>query len=425
MNLKTLPLSILCLGIVSLAFAATERVSGEIVDDLQFANEVKIMGIEYPEDMGDDKGTSSVELKGDGSVTIYSRSGGGFPRIVLWGNTKIESERDWLQDVIHKDWWAGIMAAPSTGRLVDVDELEFDISGNHTNSELVVLETFAFGRNDSTVAETFKFSPAATVVLPLNVPDFTKVWVAFRDGPDMEEIEEDSFCVVQNKLCIVEVSSANEISLVREKYEDCPIDVIDNGTVGATPYCVYKCDKGYVYNEGMTECVKSSDEDALAVMEAASVDAAAAEGENEEVLGVLAGPARQGYLRYTGTNAQKTKIDTDELRGEELQRALRHNATVNSRVRGNEVVAKLDADSGDGWTEEKWNLWKWATRNEGKGAMSDSLLQDSVIADGGTSVDAPVHGSAPMLPSTGPAGLFVGISALGFGLMAFSRRRRR
>ena len=426
MNYKILPLFMFCLGVVSISFAATEKISGEIIDDLYFSDAVKISGIDYPDDMGDTKGTSTVEILGEGSVTIGARSGGGFPRIVLWGGTKIESEREWIQDVTHKEWWSGTMGVPTVGRLVKSSELKFDIEGNHSSSELVVLETFVFGRNDSTVAETFKFSPAATVVLPVNVPNFTKLWVAYRDGPDMEDIEEESFCVVQNQLCIIDVSAANEISLVREKYERCPVDEIDNGVVGDTPYCQYTCEKGFVYNDDLTGCVANGDGEALDIAEVMGEEDPTKMNEVESGgNGILAGPARQGYLRYTGTNVQTTKVDTEGMKGDELQRSLRHNITVDSRTGGREVANdSMLEELGDA----QWSLWRWAHREEanvlpeGQADSRGVAISETINEAGG---EEPMHTSAPLLPSTGPAGIFVGISALGFGLMTYSRRRRR
>lgn len=420
MNFKVLSSSLFCLGIAASVFAA-ERISGEIVEDLYFSDAVKISGIEYPDDLGDDKGTSSVMIEGEGSVTIGARSGGGFPRIVLWGGTKIESEREWLEDITHKEWWTGEMSVPTKGRLVSDSELEFDVPGNHSSSDLVVLDTFAFGRNDSTVAETFKFSPAATVVLPVNVPDFTKIWVAYREGPDMNDIEEDSFCVVQGKLCIVDVSSANEISLVREKYERCPIEEIDNGVVGGAPYCQYTCNKGYTYNEDMTGCVLMGDEGAMDIIVGAADMDEMSDGVTSGETSLLAGPARQGYLRYTGTSLQRTKIDTTDLTGDELQRALRHNATVDSRK------AEMDDETVTVSNDEDvaLSLWKWVHRADANVLPEGDAVEEEIVVDADVAMeDAPMHGSAPLLPSTGPAGIFVGISALGFGLMTYARRRR-
>lgn len=425
MNWNITRLSTLCLGIsigfFSICFAA-ETISGEVVDDLFFYEGVKISGIEYPSDLDATTGTSSVSVEGTGSVTVGARSDGGMLRVIVWGGTKVSSERKW-DESDKKTWWSGELEAPVRGRLVDEGDIEFTVAGNHIESELVPLETYGLGLGN----ETFKFSPSATLVLPVNVPDFTKIWVATKSGDTLQKIAEDDFCVVQDQLCVVDASSVNEVTLVREKFDRCVVTEISNGTIGNPPYCQLECERGFLFNDDMTGCVASDDESAIQIYATDDVDIEGATIKRTGETGLLAGPARQGYIRYTGSNVQRTKTSTEDLTGNELQEALRRNAIVASR---NSIVE----DSGVNETalaalkkqlnDVRGKIWTWENPVIATDDVEDIQVAGKEIALGGE-VEGSLHASAPLLPSTGPAGIFIGIAALGFGLMAFSRRRRQ
>jgi hypothetical protein len=419
MNPKLIRMLLISLGIVSFCSAA-EKISGEVVEDLFFYDSVQISGIEYPTDLNATTGTSSVNVEGTGSLTIGSRGDGGMLRLIVWGGTKISSERRW--DASDKKmWWSGELAAPVRGRIVDTENIEFSVAGNHAESQLVALETYALGMEN----ETFKFSPAATLVLPVNVPELTKIWVATKSGDTLGKISETDFCIVQNQLCVVDVDAVNEITLVREKFDRCLVTEISNGSIGKPPYCQMECDRGFVFNEKMTGCVLSDDESAIEIYGTDNVDIEGATVKRTGETGLLAGPARQGYIRYTGSNVQRTETDVENLSGKELQEALRNNATVAFRNLPKEEVdasgttmAVLKKELND----VRGKIWTWenqvASDVSGEGEVR-SAEAGGAMNRGGT------HASAPLLPSTGPAGIFVGLGALGIGLMAFSRRRRQ
>ena len=417
-RLTTLGLG-LSIGLFSSCFAA-ETISGEVVDDLFFYDSVKISGVEYPSDLNATTGTSSVSLDGTGSVTIGSRGDGGMLRVIIWGGTKVSSERKWDESA-KKTWWAGDMTSPVRGRLVSADDLEFTVAGNHVDSQLIPLETYGLGLGN----ETFKFSPAATLVLPVNVPEFSKIWIATKSGDTLQKIGEEDFCIVQNQLCVVDTASVNEITLVREKFDRCLVTEVSNGTVGGPPYCQLECDRGYIFNDDMTGCVASDDDSAIQIYATDDVDVEGSTVKRTGETGLLAGPARQGYIRYTGSNVQRTATSTEDLTGDALRKTLRWNATVGSRnVEGKDTnetetaFAALKKQLND----VRGKIWTWenavATTSD-QGDVQVAAEQVS-LGNGGESS----HASAPLLPSTGPAGIFVGIAALGFGLMAFARRRR-
>lgn len=424
MNLKLIRIPLLCLGLLSVCSAA-ETISGEVVDDLFFYDSVNISGIDYPSDLNATTGTSSVDVEGAGSVTIGAREDGGMLRVIVWGGTTISSERKW-DESDKKTWWAGEMAAPVRGRLVSADDIEFTVAGNHIDSQLVPLETYGLGMGN----ETFKFSPSATLVLPVNVPEFSKIWVATKSGDTLQKISEDDFCIVQNQLCVVDASSVNEITLVREKFDRCLVTEISNGSITGPPYCQLECERGFSFNDDMTGCVASDDEDAIEIYVTDDVDVEGATVMRTGETGLLSGPARQGYIRYTGSNVQRTETSTEDLTGEALREALRRNATVAARNTENS-----DNEGEDGTTiaqlkkqlnDVRGKIWTWenpvAIDNVDSGETSVAAVDSSAnaSASGGAT-----HASAPLLPSTGPAGIFVGIATLGFGLMAFSRRRRQ
>ncbi len=419
-RLTTLCLSI-SIGFFSICFA-TETISGEVVEDLFFYEGVKISGIEYPTDLNATTGTSSVTVDGMGSVTVGARGDGGMLRVIVWGGTKVSSERKWDESA-KKTWWAGELTSPVRGRLVAAKDIEFTVAGNHMNSELVPLETYGLGLGN----ETFKFSPSATLVLPVNVPEFTKIWIAIKSGDTLQKIGEDDFCIVQNQLCVVDASSINEITLVREKFDRCVVTEISNGTIGNPPYCPLTCDRGFLFNDDMTRCVASGDDTAIQIYATDNVNIEGATVKRTGETGLLAGPARQGYIRYTGSNVQRTETNTENLMGNELREALRRNATVASRnanledAEANETAfAALKKQLND----VRGKIWTWENPvaiNAEQGEVQ--VAGEEGVSGGGTG--GALHASAPLLPSTGPAGIFVGIAALGFGLMAFSRRRRQ
>ena len=419
-RLTTLGLG-LSIGLFSFCSAA-ETISGEVVDDLFFYDSVKISGVEYPSDLNATTGTSSVSLDGTGSVTIGARGDGGMLRVIIWGGTKVSSERKW-DEFAKKTWWAGDMTSPVRGRLVSADDIEFTVAGNHIDSQLVPLETYGLGLGN----ETFKFSPAATLVLPVNVPEFSKIWIVTKSGDTLQKIGEEDFCIVQNQLCVVDAASVNEITLVREKFDRCLVTEISNGTVSGPPYCQLECDRGYIFNDNMTGCVASDDDTAIQIYATDDVDVEGATVKRTGETGLLAGPARQGYIRYTGSNIQRTETSTEDLTGDVLRETLRRNATVafrNANLEDTEGTETAFAALKKQLDDVRGKIWTWENPVAINSESGDMQVAGEEVALGNEGGGEGAHASAPLLPSTGPAGIFVGLAALGFGLMAFSRRRR-
>lgn len=419
MNSKLLGISLMCLGTISLCSAA-ETISGEVVEDLFFYDTVQLSGIESPEDSEVTVGSSSAFLAGTGSVTIGARNDGGMLRLIVWGGTDIASERTW-GETDQKVWWTGELKSPIRGRAT-TETIEFAVSGNHIGSQILALETYRLGLTN----ESFSFAPAATLVLPVNVPDLTKVWIATKTGDTVEKIGEDDFCIIQSQLCVVDIDAVNEVTLVREKFDSCPSQEVANGSMGQVPYCQISCDRGFVFNDSVTNCVASDDENAIEIFETDNVDMEGATVKRTGGNALLAGPARQGYIRFTGSNAQRTPIDTSEMSGEDLRAALRWNAAVvyrNTKAKeasgDGELVAALKTQLND----VRSKIWTWENQISPEGVDGETYSAEGAIASGGEG--GATHASAPLLPSTGPAGIFIGVAALGFGLMAFSRRRRR
>jgi hypothetical protein len=232
---------------------------------------------------------------------------------------------------------------------------------------------------------------------------------------------------VQNQLCVVDATSVNEITLVREKFDRCLVTEILNGTVSGPPYCQLECDRGYIFNDDMTGCVASDDDTAIQIYATDDVDVEGATVKRTGETGLLAGPARQGYIRYTGSNIQRTETSTEDLTGDVLRETLRRNATVafrNANLEDTEGTETAFAALKKQLDDVRGKIWTWENPVAINSESGDMQVAGEEVAFGNGGEGEGSHASAPLLPSTGPAGIFVGLAALGFGLMAFSRRRR-
>ncbi len=421
MNFKLLRFSLASLGLLSVCFAA-EIITGEVVEDLFFFDSVEIAGVIYPTDLEATIGTSTVSVEGTGSVTVGDRNDGGTLRLIVWGGTEISSERHWGESDT-KDWWEGELNSPVRGRVTPADEIEFEVIRNHEGSQIATLGTYGLGLDN----ETFGFAPAATLVLPVTVPDLTKVWFAIKKGETLDKIGEEDFCVIQNQLCVVDIDSVNEITLVREKFDDCLDVEIENGSVGSPPYCQVECNRGFVFNANLTGCVPDDDDSAIEIFETDGVETEGATVKRTGETGLLSGPARQGYIRYTGSNVQRVKTNVEGLSGVELQEALKMNASIGAR---NTKGVKKESGISIASLKEQLNdvrgkIWTWENSISPEVVIAQEDLVDEGAIVVATEQGEESHASAPLLPSTGPAGVFVGIATLGFGLMAFSRRKRQ
>ena len=108
-----------------------------------------------------------------------------------------------------------------------------------------------------------------------------------------------------------------------------------------------------------------------------------------------------------------------------IQAVLKQNASIAFRNLSEEEEEEpgLIASLKEQLNNVQAKIWTWENPvlPEGEEGEARSVVAQGEEATEGS--DMTNHASAPLLPSTGPAGIFVGLAALGFGLMAFSRRR--
>ncbi|MCF7917844.1 hypothetical protein K9L27_02475 [Candidatus Gracilibacteria bacterium] len=416
------------LVLLSTTTFAANVIFGETDEDLFFYNEVLIDGVDLPEDLGSDKFVSSVEFSGAGSLTIAYQTGGGYPRISVFGGTTIKSERTWGEDD-EKTAWEGYLPAPLVSQNPMTSDIVFDVEGNHEFSTVYPVKTFKMGLSN----EEFSFSTPAKFSFVVSLPDGKRVWYAFKktSGSKTEWIiDEGDFCVVKNGMCITDREEMNEVTLVQEFFSKCPRSrssdtKIQNGFISGPPSCEIECNKGYILNDTGNRCVASS----------SNVDGGGDFG-NEGVGGTdLQGeepkPVRPGYIRYTGAGDQARRyLDTTGLEGQKKDQIARQNAALLKMVNnGEEVSIEEDVDNTkDGFLNYLLQIRSFFGANSAINTYSASS-ESGAPSEGNdnpkTSMEGEEnHSSAPLLPSTGP-GLFVGLAAMGLGLMVFGAKGRQ
>ncbi len=427
-KLKTLSLAaLLTTGLVSVTFAA-QSIPGRIDGDLSFFDKVKISsGVTFPEDLTGNTGESSVKFDGEGSLTIGSRSGDGFPRLVVYGGTTVKVSQNFENR--EKKWWNGELKSPVRVLSVPDDLLKFDDPDKHDSEKkkIRIINSFGFGSD----TDTLSFSPAGYVVLPVEVPDGTKVFYAFHSlkpgeeagayGNSTIQVKESNFCLAKDRLCVIEVSQMNQVLLIQETYNRCPVKNIKNGKVGSVPFCQITCDDGYELDEMAESCVSKNGE-----TEANHSSAGKDVNTEEDNKPMEQKTTKKDDLRFLGSKL--SLIDTTGLEGKELRNALRRNAEISRRLRLNEKVAEKDDSKGLAKmiNNIKWEMWSWTGGDKTKVAKNNEVVNDNVNAEavdtenGGTET----HSAAPLLPSTGSSSIFVIISILGIGLMLLAFKRQ-
>lgn len=432
-----------------------------IDDDLYFQENVTFFvdDVVMPDDLMDDLASSSLEMVGVGSLTVASRKGGGLPQYVIVGGTTIESERDY-RNVEEDDvdpltrWWEGemseILSANKSGVPSDLEDdptlgaIAFDDKGQHPDSYVDILSRYDLGYAN----EEFKFSQDILVRIPVEQPDYTKVWIARGEYPETSSsavkhewvIYEDEFYIVKDGVIEIETDYLGSILVVREYFDVCLRTKVKNGTVGAEPECKISCLRGYTVDSKMEICVPNGDETALNVVVGYDED------DYGDVLGELTNNLvvgadyveqerdyRPGYFRFTDAAGQMAERDLEGLEGDDFFRNARINAATHSRkTTANAVVAENETSSV--WSNLKELRSQLFERDNGLPSTPNVVTahgEEAVVEVSEVAPAAPatggddMHSSAPLLPSTGPAGIFLGVAALGMGMMALGARRRK
>jgi len=429
--------------VTMLPLSLASAISPEITGDLYFDDGVYIEGVSLPEDQDALQGSSSVQLGGSGTLTVGSKTGGGFPRVTVLGGTTITSNRYWNENTSKPTWWDGQFSAPGKSRMPN----KYDINYSSVN-ELEVLGAYTWGV--AAAGEVFSFSTPARMVFPVKAIDGQKVLLAYNSGGQWS-INSANYCIVKNELCYTEVSSMRSIALVREVYSTCPIESVEHGTVGTIPGCVVTCNRGFELGSDGVSC-KSTGENFLdeggqgdGGGHSAATDGSASEdqgGQYDEEVNYeetnedpFAFP--NGYFRYQGTRDQRfRKIDESGLEGDELKKVKQLNRGYYSRNARSiddqlpkEEVAKEVNDGFLNYLLQMRNSFKQkelvAQNNELKEKITSGELvaSDEDEGEDGKALAGTLHSGAPLLPSTGPE-VFVTIAVIGFLMMLFGARRR-
>ncbi|MBT3349557.1 hypothetical protein HN954_01230 [bacterium] len=406
--------------------AAISDVPVPVDEDLYYASgSVQLLDLDGPSDVDALSGTVFGTIEGTGTLTIGDESGGGFPRLMLYGGTTIENQRI-FEPGIARDWWTGILQTPKISRVPAKEKISAPSSFSSVNNDFTVLGAYSWGGMN----EVTSFSPDAYVVLPVAVSDLTQVWLAYySESSDSWSVDADDSCIVMDGFCDFSVSSVNAVALVRRVYSRCSNTRIANGYVGGVPDCRIKCDAGFTPNVDLTGCVrKNGEEDVWSALKMHS------SGNNHT--------ARPGYFRLTGTNHQTKMYDTEGLSGATKRRIIINNSAGAHRMSEPEPeVQQLDrAGFFNAVRELRAMLWEEKTTDGQNSNYYPAPPVEESVEEGEFSpteedpaAAAPetfgeetttMHSSAPLLPSTGPAGIFVGLAVAGFGIMALSARKR-
>jgi len=422
------------LGLVFLsttAFAVNIFYGQTGTQDWYFNNEVLIDGVESPADMEANTGTSSVSIEGEGTLTVgHQTKGADKLNVTVVGGTTISSERRWETEDT-KVWWEGIFPTPREGQDPSSDEISFTTSGKHPDSWVVPLATYSMGLSN----ETFKFSQPAYFTFATEIPDGTKLWMAFKEkvtplGNEEAEwtIAEGDFCVTEDNICKVTLDELGDVSFVEEYFKVCPRSgssntEVENGMIGNAPKCQVSCNRGYELDYETMKCVAPEGSELVETIATPAETQVPVVSEKE----VTDFPP--GYIRFTGTRSQlESEISTEGLSGEALTRALKQNASVRKTVADGIPEEVVDTTAEDSENDSFLN-YLLQIRNF-FGADTNSNVVRSEEAENGEEVVIneeemmeEVHNSAPLLPSTGP-GIFLGLAGLGLGCMMVGRGRK-
>jgi len=208
--------------------SAQETFFGSLDSDVVFNNGVLLQGVTATSDSN-----AEITFDGTGTLTVANASGGGFPRLMVVGGTKVTSERAFAADDINKTTWSGQFDAPTSS----VKPGFFDINdpGAGFAADYEAVEAYGMGLAN----ETFKFSVEAEVVFPVSAQSGQKLYVANEKTDGTWDVDKDTFCIVDNNLCFLQLTTINKVALIMEKFEACPVQNIANGTVGGTSNCIF------------------------------------------------------------------------------------------------------------------------------------------------------------------------------------------
>lgn len=438
---SALLLNALLFGLV-FAQSSQNAVTGDVNGDEYFVGSAFFQGVTLPDNLDGETGTSTYDFGGTGTVTVASKFGGGFPRLILNAGGTIESTRVHDESDVNHSWWEGDFTAPGLGsKAYDVDG-DDSVYGDDI-TDFIVEGAFEVGFGN----ETFNFSPAAVFVADVGqgVTDGSKLYVAPRQDGNFV-LDPSTYCWVEDGYCAVELSSASSFALIREVFGSCPRrNEVFNGSISGVPSCLLTCDKGYEFEDPEVRryCVPTeggSTDDEFGGDEFGD-DFFGDEGFEDDFVEPAFDYALpenfeedptiypSGYIRPRETRAgYDREIDLDGLSSEEKSRAELLNASSLKTVgsgSSNQAGDSLKVDP------ERDNFLNYILALRGTGARASEAevktaqFENENENDGSSNVasDENLYGSAPLLPSTGSGFLWI-LAAAGVALMSFAAVRR-
>ncbi len=429
--------SLACLAVAFTA-QAQETHFGDVNEDLYFPNGVLLEGTNSTT-----PGTANIEIGGSGTLTIGNQAGGGFPRLMIVGGTKITSVRSFAPEEINVTTWDGQFTAPGSSVKPNSDEITF--SGYTPSPDVEAVAAFNWGLAN----EKFTFAPKAEVALPVDEQDGQKLWTAYEASDDWQVKSIEDFCIADKGLCTLSVGDVNKIALVKENFDTCPITNISNGSVGSIPSCVITCDSGYELNSEANGCETISFGDGETAFDDTTTETGFT-GDDNFLPTEFVAPAKEyefppGHFRYRASSEKFYRMLDEEGLDETDLEVVRHQNTTylsrNPRTAAEQIAAREAREGNRGETAaEKDGFISYLIEMRNK--FGDNAQENHFTAlsdEGGEShASAPVDGAGDdddgdyyaagggstggLLPSTGP-GMFLGIAVVGFMLMLFGARR--
>jgi len=381
--------------------------SGSIDDDLYF-NGVIFDDIQIPDELSGSTVTSSVEVKGTGSITIGDQKKGILPRILIFGGTTIKGTRLFQTGETLLPW-EGIFTVPESLTVNNVGTIVFAEPAKHDKSGAIAVAAFQMGQKN----ETFSFDHSTMLALPVNEPDGKKILLAFNDA-DVDEddiqdeewiITEGEFCIVENETCTFELTEMNSVALVREIYNVCPREVLAHGKISKRPECMITCDNGYELNELANDCV-----------EAVAGDY---DEDDDEYLKEYKEPVEwgtawdKGYIRYRPSREQLDYVNNTRARPLSDQ--------LVEDVKGEK--ARTEETGFFNYLLAMRNRFGENSSPNIKSAEATVVEENSEGEETSPLGEEEFKSTAPLLPASGP-GVFAGIAAIGMGMMVFGVRKK-
>jgi hypothetical protein len=220
-------------------------------EDTYYDNGVLLRNITLPDDLGQEEGTISASFEGSGTLVVGDQKNGGYPRIVMPAGD-VSVSYYYPGNVVAREYWDGRITPPKRTLRPKRSEVGFSVTGNHFG-DIELENAYQIGLD----SEDFTFPSGTALVFFLDVPDQTRVWYARQlltdeeienartddsDNGEFWTAEESDFCVIKNKLCIIEnVATENKIVFFQESFTACPNLRVDNGYYAGAPHCNIKC----------------------------------------------------------------------------------------------------------------------------------------------------------------------------------------